>query len=176
MSALVATALSVGVLAGIATWAFLTVGSILIWAAFVAWACFFHCGGDTAALKTTIVGNIFGVIAGWVAALLILYVPLAGPLTLPVWAGIVVVVTVIIVCLASAIPLLASIPATVYGYACAFAFLLQTPEKLTQAALIAPNFDNVLVNVIVSMVIGALFGWASGQLAGVLTKTEAPAK
>ncbi len=176
MSSRIATALSVGVLAGIAAWIFLAVGTILIWAAFVAWACYFHCGGDKNPLQSTIAGNIFGVIAGWVAALLILYVPLAGTLTLPLWAGIVVVVTVVIVCLATAIPLLASIPAAVYGYACAFAFLLQTPDKLTQAALIAPNFDNVLVNVIVSMVIGALFGWASGQLAGVLTKSAVPAK
>ncbi len=175
MSSRIATELSVGVLAGIAAWIFLEVGTILIWAAFVAWACFFHCGGDNDALKTTIAGNVFGVIAGWVAALVILYVPLAEALTLPLWAGIVVLVTVVIVCLASAIPLLASIPAAVYGYACAFAFLLQTPDKLTQAALVAPNLDNVLVNVIVSMVIGALFGWVSGQLAGVLTKSAAPA-
>ena len=173
MNARLATALSVGVLAGIATWIFLTVGSILIWAAFVAWACYFHCGGDNDALKTTIAGNIFGVIAGWVAALAILYIPLAGALTLPLWAGIVVVVTVIIVVMVcmSGISMLASIPAAVYGYACAFAFLLQTPDKLTQAALIAPNLDNALIVVAVSMVIGALFGMASGKLAGALTKS-----
>ena len=47
---------------------------------------------------------------------------------------------------------------------------------LTTTALVAPNFDNVLVNVIVSMVIGALFGWASGRLAGALTKSAAPAQ
>lgn len=171
MSVRIATALSVGVLAGIATWLFLAVGTILIWAAFVAWACFFHCGGDGSALKTTIIGNIFGVVAGWVAALAILYVPLAGALSLPLWAGIVVLVVVVIVCLASAIPALASIPASVYGFACAFAFLLQTPEKLTKAALVSPSFDNVLVVVIVSMVIGALFGWASGKGAGALAKS-----
>ena len=176
MSARIATALSVGVLAGIATWIFLAVGTILIWAAFVAWACFFHCGGDTDALKTTIIGNIFGVVAGWVAALLIVYVPLGGELPPGLWAGIVVLVTVVIVCLASAVPALASIPASVYGYACVFAFLLQTPEQLTQAALVSPSVDNVLVVVIVSMVIGAVFGWASGQLAGALTKSEAPAQ
>ncbi len=174
MNARMATALGVGILAGIATWIFLTVGSILIWAAFVAWACFFHCGGDNDALKTTIAGNIFGVIAGWVAALAILYIPLAGALTLPLWAGIVVVITVIIVvmvCMAEALPILSSIPAAVYGYACAFAFLLQTPDKLTPAALVAPNLDNVLIVVAVSMVIGALFGMASGKLAGALTKS-----
>lgn len=172
MSVRMATALSVGVLAGIATWIFLAVGTILIWAAFVAWACFFHCGGDSGALKTTIIGNIFGVVAGWVAALGILYIPLAGALSLPLWAGIVVLVVVVVVCLATSIPALANIPASVYGFACAFAFLLQTPEKLTKEALVSPSFDNVLVVVIVSMVIGALFGWASGKGAGALAKSE----
>lgn len=171
MNARVATAISVGVLAGVATLVYLQIGSILIWAAFVAWACFFHCGGDNEALRTTIVGNIFGVIAGWVAALAILYIPLADALTLPLWAGIVVAVTVVIVCLASAIPALSSIPASVYGYACAFAFLLQTPEKLTQAALISPDFNNVLIVVVVSMVGGALFAYVSAKLAGAMTKT-----
>ena len=171
MNARVATAVSVGVLAGIATWIFLAVGTILIWAAFVAWACFFSCGGDNDALKTTIIGNIFGVAAGWVAALVIVYVPLGGELPPGLWAGIVVLVVVVIVCLATAIPALASIPTSVYGFACAFAFLLQTPEKLTQAALVSPSFDNALVVVIVSMVIGALFGWASGKGAGALAKS-----
>ncbi len=171
MSALVATALSVGVLAGVATWIFLSAGSILIWAAFVAWACFFHCGADNAALKTTIVGNIFGVIAGWVAALLILNIPLADSLGLPLWAGIVVLVTVVIVCLASSIPALSSIPASVYGYACAFAFLLQTPKALSTEALLSPNLDNVLIVVVVSMVIGAVFGWVSAKGIGMLAKS-----
>ncbi len=174
MSVLIATALSVGVLAGVATWIFLTVGTILIWAAFVAWACFFHCGGDNAALKTTIIGTAFGVVAGWVAALVIVYVPLAEALTLPLWAGIVVLVTVVIVVLASSIPAFSVIPASVYGYACAFAFLLlQTPSKMTPEALIAPSFDNVLINVIVSMAIGAVFGWLSGKGAGMLAKSDA---
>ena len=60
MNAIVATAVSVGVLGGVATWLFLSVGSILIWAAFAAWACYFHSGGDQAALKSTIICNILG--------------------------------------------------------------------------------------------------------------------
>ena len=63
MSSLVALALSVAVLGGVAAWLFLSVGTILIWAAFVSWACFFHSGGDVPALKSTIISNIFGVVA-----------------------------------------------------------------------------------------------------------------
>jgi hypothetical protein len=168
MSQLVALSIAIAVLAAIATWAFLAVGSVLIWAAFLAWACFFHTGGDQNALKKTIVGNIFGVICGWVAAVVILGVPLANSLTLPVWAGIVVGFTVVVLCLAAHAGLLNVIPASVYGYAATFAFLLQTPEKLTLPKLTSASMENALIVVPVSMVIGALFALASGRLGAAL--------
>ena len=175
MSMLVALFISVGILGGIATWLFLAVGSIFIWAAFVAWGCYFHSGGNEAALKSTIVCNIFGVICAWIAALVILAVPLAGPLTLPVWAGIVVAITVGAYILAAHVEILSSIPGTTYGYACTFAFLLQTPGKLSLEALTAVNLGNALLVVPISMIIGALFGYVSGKFAGVMAKTTSDA-
>ena len=170
MSSLVALAVSVGVLGGIAAWFFLTVGSILIWAAFVSWACFFHSGGDVPALKSTIISNILGVVAAWVAALVILGVPLAATLTLPVWAGIVVAITVFIYILLSNIEVFSSIPGTTYGYACTFGYLLQTPDKLSMDALTSVNMSNALIVVPIPMVIGALFAFVSGKGAAALTK------
>jgi len=173
MKTLIALFVSVGLLAGVATWFFLAVGSILIWAAFVAWACFFHSGGNDAALKSTVVSNVFGVICAWIAAIVILAVPLAPVLSLPLWAAIVVAVTVGAYILAAHIEAVSSIPGTTYGYACTFAFVLQTPDKLTLDALLAASFDNALIVVVISMVIGALFGYASGRLAKALTTAEA---
>ena len=172
MTGLLPLMVSIGILAGVATWIFLTAGAILIWAAFVAWACFFHSGGDEAALKSTIVCNIFGVICAWIAAIVILSIPLAETLTLPLWAAIVVAVTVAAYTIAANITLLSSIPATPYGYACTFAFLLQTPDKLSIDMLTSASLNNALIVVIVSMVIGALFGFATGKFAAVLTKAE----
>ena len=100
----------------------------------------------------------------WIAAIIILAIPLAESLTLPVWAGIVVAVTVAIY------TRMADIPATTYGYACTFAFLLQTPDKLSLGNLTSASFNNALVVVIVSMVIGALFGLATGKFTAALTK------
>lgn len=171
MTSLIALTVSIGVLAGIATWFFLWAGSILIWAAFVAWACYFHSGANEAALKSTIISNIFGVICAWVAAIIILVIPLAEALTLPVWAAIVVAVTVAIYTLASKVEVLSSIPGTTYGYACTFAFLLQTPERLSTDMLFSASLSNALIVVPISMVIGALFGFATGKLTGVLTKS-----
>lgn len=172
MSTLVSLSISIGILAGIMTWGFLSPwsGPILVWAAFVAWGCFYHCGGDNAALKNTIVGNFFGVVCAWIAALGILGIPLAETLTLPVWAGIVVGVVVVVVVLAAHIQAFAVIPASVYGFAAAFAFLLQTPEKLSLGALTSASMDNVVIVVPISMIIGALFAIGSAKLGGAMTK------
>jgi fatty acid desaturase len=64
MKPLVALSLSLGLLAAVATWVSLTVG-LLVWAIFLAWASFYHCGGDLNALKNSITNNLFGAILGW---------------------------------------------------------------------------------------------------------------
>ncbi len=163
MSKMVALSLSIGVLGGIAAWAFLSVGGILIWAAFIGWACFFHLGGDNNALRNTIVGTIFGSIAAWIAAVVILAIPLADKLTLPLWAGIVVGVTVWAICYAANIKALSSIPANVYGYAATFAFLLQTPDALSLSSLMSLSLGNAVITVSLSLAIGAVLGLASAK-------------
>lgn len=87
-----------------------------------------------------------------------------------VWPAIVVFITVVIYILASQIPVLASVPGTTFGYACTFAFLLQTPDRLALDKLLSPSFANSLIVVPVSMIGGALFGFASAKLAAALTK------
>ena len=169
MSQLVALSVSIGVLGGIATFLFLNSG-LLIWAAFVAWACFFHSGGDTNGLRNTIVGNVFGAFCAWVAAVILLSVPLGDTLGLPLWAAIVVGVTVLGMCLAAHIKAFSVIPASVYGYASTFAFLLQTAGMLNKDKLMSASLQNGLVVVALSMVIGALFGFASGKVGALLAK------
>ena len=167
MSQLVALSVSIGLLGGIATILYLNLG-LLIWAGFIAWACFFHSGGDGNALRNTIVGNAFGACCAWLAALIILHFPLADTLTLPVWAGIVVGLTVMAMCLAAHIKAFSVIPASVYGYAATFAYLLQTADTMTKDKLMSASMANALLVVIISMAIGALFGLASGKLGGTL--------
>jgi hypothetical protein len=170
MSQLVALSISIGLLGGIATFIYLKLG-LAIWAGFIAWACFFHCGGDSNALKQTIVGNIFGAICAWVAALIILTVPLGDSLGLPLWAGIVVGITVFIMCIAAHIKALAVIPASVYGYAATFAYLLLTAQAMVIAEMTAVDFKrNAFLFVVISMALGALFGMASAKLGAALAK------
>src|ERR1041385_6380379 len=97
MSQLVALSVSIGLLGGIATILYLKLG-LLIWAGFIAWACFFHSGGDTNALQKTILGNAFGACGHLVGAVIIVSIPLDDKLSLRVWAGIVVGATVLLLC------------------------------------------------------------------------------
>ncbi|HSB55121.1 MAG TPA: DUF1097 domain-containing protein [Gemmatimonadales bacterium] len=169
MSQLVALSVSIGVLGGIATILYLKVG-LLIWAGFIAWACFFHAGGDANAFKTTVVCNLFGAVCAWVAALLILS-PMTAALSTPVWAGIIVGLTVFVLCLGAHIKAFSSIPASVYGYASVFAFLLgNMSENMTKEKLMSGSMANALILVFVSMLIGAIFGMVSGKVGAALTK------
>jgi hypothetical protein len=168
MSQLVALSVSIGLLGGVATFLYLKLG-LLIWAGFIAWACFFHSGADGNALKNTIVCNAFGAVLAWVAALIILSFPMADSLGLPLWAAIVVGLTVLVLCLGAHIKAFSSIPASVYGYAAVFAYLLQTADSMTKEKLMSGSMANALILVVVSMAIGAIFGLASGKLGGALT-------
>lgn len=170
MSQLVALSLSIGVLGGIATFIFLSfMTHYLIWAAFIAWACFFATGGNTDALKKTIICNIFGAICAWVGAVLI--VSAGGGAALN---SVIVGATVLVLCLGAHISVLSTIPASVYGYASVFAFLLGNPAaNLTKDNLMAASPANALIAVSGSMVVGAIFGLLSGKLAGALTKSKA---
>ena len=175
MPQLAALSVSIAVLGAI--WAFLALGPlssfVLVWAGFVAWGCFFHSGGDNDALAKTIVGNIYGVVVAWIALLIIVNVSVEGLGT--VWPAIVVGVTVFALVIVASIEKLSVVPANVYGYASTVAYSLHQATDTEAgtgplANLASASFQNPLVLLIVSMVIGALFGLASGKLAGALTK------
>ena len=171
MSSLVALSVSIAVLGGIATALCLgpLSGIVLIWTVFIAWACYFAVGGDQAALKNTIVCGVVGAVLAWMALVIILAIPLADALTLPIWAGLVVGVTVLVLCLLAHIEALSTIPATVLGYASVASFALTKPDALTMDALTSASFNNALIVIAVSFALGALCGMASGKLGGVLT-------
>ncbi len=172
MSPLLATALAVGLLGGVATWLFLSVGTLLIWAAFVAWASYFAIGGDNRAIGLNLTSNSFGVFVAWCVALLGLANPIAA-LPAAIWIGFLVCVSVVLYILASRFPPFSSVPAVTFGYAATFAYLSQTPDAFTYGALLAPSFANALLVVILSMAIGTMFAAASAKLATALASQPA---
>lgn len=177
MPQLVALSLSIAVLGAI--WAYLALGPlagfVLVWAGFVAWGCFFHSGGDNNALTKTIAGTAYGAVVAWIALLIIVNVSIAALGV--VWPAIVVGVTVYFLVIIASVDALSVVPANVYGYASLVAYSLhQASDAETGTGplqnLLSASFANPLILLIVSFVIGALFGFASGRLAGVLTKKE----
>ena len=160
MSAYLALAVSVGLLAVLDTW--LYVGPLaavlpgLVWISFVAWGCFFQSGAGTKGLLTAVLGMSFGALVGMVAVLLANGVLAgAGTFAAPVAVGL----GAFVICLASKVPQLATIPASVYGFASVAGPILLAEMSPTEA--IGP--------VIGSIVIGAVFGFVSELFANVLT-------
>ncbi len=170
MPLLTALAISIGVLGGVATWLF--VGPVLgglglqIWAAFIAWAAYYHSGGTPAALSKNIPAHVFGALVGYIV--LILLGSLAGSLGVPLAAGILVGIGAAILVLGANMPALASIPSSVYGFGCVagYALLANKLGTLTTASIV----DNPFINIVISMIIGALFGFLSEKVGGALAK------
>ncbi|MFT3665851.1 DUF1097 domain-containing protein [Piscinibacter sp.] len=159
MSLLIALALSIGVLALVATWLFLGPLAALhmqIWQAFVAWASFFHNGGKTGGLVKTVVCMSFGALVGMASVMLAGQLGALGGLAAPVAVGIGAAVIV----LAAHLPVLSTIPSSVYGFASVAGLILLKGLSPTDA----------IVPTILSIIVGALFGWVSEQIAGKLTK------
>lgn len=172
MKEITATSLSIALVGALATWlAFGPLsGYILIWAIFISWAGFAALGGDNEALKNTIVCGVFGVVIGWIAAYIVLTIPLGDTLGMPLWSALVVAVTAFVVVFASNLPIFSAVPASVLSYAATFAYLLQTSDKMSVVTLININFDNPLLLISLSVIFGGLFGKLSVIGAGFMTK------
>lgn len=167
MSKLTALALSIAVLGGV--WAFLALnplaGAALVWVGFIAWGCYFHTGADNAALQKTIAGMIFGAVMAGIALYLVSSNMLGGLGVLA--APVIIAATVFPLVIVAGINLLSVVPANVYGYA-ATAGLALTAGTAGNAMM--TDISNPVLLVAVSVVLGAVFGMASGKLAGVLGK------
>ncbi len=167
MPALIALAASVGLLAVLDTWLFFgplgtTLVAGLVWTSFIAWGCHFHSGGGIKGTTTTVVCMSWGALVG-MAAVMLASGPLSG-LDAAVAPAIAVGLGAAVICLSSAVSLLSTIPASVYGFAAIAGPIIlrgDAPEK-------------AILPTILAVIIGAAFGYVSEILANALTK-KAPA-
>lgn len=171
MNLVTALALVIGALSVLLTWLF--TGPVLgglglsLWAAFIAWGSFFHCGGGENGLKNSVLAAIWGAICATIALVLAGSGALGslGGLALPVIVG----ATVALMILGAHVPLFSAIPAAVYGYAATAAFALMgnhVGDALSMGIGSMPA-----LNVVASMVIGALFGYVSEKIASSLASS-----
>ncbi len=161
MDIITALAISIGLLGAVATYLFLTIGTLQIWIGFIGWASFYHCGGGSAGLTKSVAANLWGVVCAFVALLVITQVNPGLPGVL--WPSIVVGVTAAILVLGAKIEAFSVIPATVYGYASTAGYGLLSGASPTEI-----NLANPLICVSLSLVIGGLFGIVSEKFAGII--------
>jgi hypothetical protein len=169
MDLITALAVSISVLGAIATFVLLSPFGLglQIWAAFIAWATFYHCGGKEAGLTKTLTNILFGAVLGWVLLLLVTQIPLGGVLGVPLWAAICVLITVFILVYAAKSPSFSDIPAGVLGYAAVAGYAL-VGNKLGAAT--SASLENPIIVIGLSLILGAVLGYISEKLAGALVK------
>jgi hypothetical protein len=175
MPALFALATSVGLLAVVATWLFglepLAENNLQVWIAFIAWGCHFHSGGGVKGSTTTVACMSWGALVGLVSIWAFIE-PLSGLGTMA--APIAVGIGAAVICLSSKIPLLATIPASVYGFASIAGLTLLSDAMHTSDGTLQPH--EAIIPTILSVIIGAAFGYVSEMLANALTKKTDAAK
>jgi hypothetical protein len=156
MDALVALALSIGIL--IAGWTYVALGvaALPVWAGIVAWGCFFAAGGKTAGLTKTIASNLSGVL--WAFLALYLWNRFGGGVPM---LSLLVGIAAFIMVLQAKIPALSFIPGAFLGAATTVSVVVGASGTYTST--------------IIALVAGAILGYISEMLAGVLGPKTATA-
>jgi hypothetical protein len=156
MDALVALALSIGIL--IAGWTYLALGiaALPVWAGIIAWGCFFAAGGKTTGLTKTIAANLSGVL--WAFLALYLWNRFGGGVPM---LSLLVGIAAFIMVIQAKIPALSFIPGAFLGAATAVSVVV--------------GANGTYTNTIIALVAGALFGYVSEMLAGALGPKSATA-
>lgn len=162
MHIITALAISIGALAAVAT--YLCLGTPLglqVWALFIGWGSFYHTGGKTDGLTKSAINHVWGVV---VAAITLFIVATVGGSVLV--TSLIVGVSVVVLVLGAHLPMLATIPAAVYGYASTAAFCLLSGVAIGDAAATIKAAGLVLI----SMIVGNIFGFVPEKVAGAMAK------
>ncbi|MGH7498852.1 MAG: DUF1097 domain-containing protein [Gemmatimonadales bacterium] len=153
MDLLLALGISIGVL--IAGWTYVALGpaALPVWAGIMAWGCFFAAGGKTTGLMKTVASNLSGVL--WAFLALQVATRLGGGTPI---LSVAVGVAALIMVLQAKIPTLSFIPGSFIGAATAVSVVVGANGTWTKT--------------IVALVIGAVLGYLSEMIAGMISGTK----
>jgi hypothetical protein len=163
MDSRTALTLSIGVLGGVAVAFTAAVITVPIWVVFLAWASFFFVGGGVAGWVRSVSSNLVGVViasASLFAAYLMGGTLLATSIAVGVGSAVMVQ--------ASWLPLLATTPAVVVGFASTVSTVFGRGIGITVTTVSHPGLVAA-----VACVLGASFGLLSEYLATAMTRTAA---
>ena len=151
MRKLDAYSVSIGVLGAVDTYLTATLILVPVWVTFIAWASFFILGGKSSGLKQSIASNLTGIA---IASLTLLSISALGGN--PIAAAICVGIGSAAMVQASKIPLLAAIPAIVWGFASTVGTSIATGKPITTLGI-----DNPALVAAAAMILGGVFGYLS---------------
>lgn len=140
------------------------------WAVFIAWACFFHMGGGAdrnQAFVATITHMALGVFAAWISAIAVLNNPFDSATAQQLWAPVLIGVVIGILARMGVFTRFSVMPAIIYGYASVFAFA-GTAGLFSTEHLLSLTFNNALIGILFSVVVGTTAGYLNAVLVGAL--------
>jgi uncharacterized protein DUF1097 len=148
------------------------------WAIFIAWACFFHMDGGInrkQAYFSTITHIGLGAFAAWLSILAILNNPFDGALANQLWAPILIGAVIAVLSKMGVMARFCVTPAIIYGYASIFAYT-SSPGRFSLETLLSLSFQNALVAILISIILGTSAGYANSMvvqwLSGLLKRTN----
>ena len=165
MPTLIATMVSLGVLATIDTYLTATILPVPVWVTFIAWASFFACGGGQQGFVKSIASNATGIVIGSLTLLAIHF-----GVQDPMYAAICVGIGTAGMALVSIVPLLSFTPAVVFGFASTVGTTAATGKSIVTMDVTHPT---IIAGV--AMLVGACFGLVSEIGSNVLARKQATA-
>lgn len=144
------------------------------WAVFIAWACFFHMNGGVnrnQAFIAVIRHMALGATAAWISAIFLLNNPADSALGQQLGGAVFIGAIIAILARMSTIALFSVTPAIIYGYASVFAFA-STTGLFAPEHLLSVSFNNALIAILFSTLVGASAGYVNAALVAALVRQE----
>ena len=163
MPALVATMISLGVLATIDTYLTATILPVPVWVTFIAWASFYASGGGQLGFVKSVASNGTGIVIGSLTLLAIHF-----GVKDPMFAAICVGIGTAAMAFVSIVPLLSFTPAVVFGFASTVGTVAATGKNI-----VTMDVSHPAIIAAVAMLLGASFGFVSQVGSNVLARKPA---
>lgn len=144
-----------------------------MWPLVIAWACFFHLGGAEdagSAIRSVFISTVFGVLMGWLSALIIMINPAPELVPGNLWAAGVIATAVGIISVCAYWKTLSITPVCIYGYAATWGFL-DVPGRFDWSVLTAFSWQNVILVLPAAIAIGCAFAWVNARMVGMLVRS-----
>ncbi len=158
--------LSAAIVAGATVAIFSQLAGLWVWAAFIGWASYDQSGEDRRALLISSTCMVFGVVMAWLVALTVAAGELPGGSVLV--SSVAAALASFLIVWVARYRTLSDVPATFYGFASAFAFLLLSPGAFAMLPLTSVGLQNVLLCVPISLLIGSGLGVVQLRLSEAL--------